>query len=163
MTSPRPSARATKTTSSVADRVPSDSPSVETFGASLARSGGTRKPCLRLPADADLAAGDFFRLALDGREYHARADEDSKGLLVRGAYDNKRLARTPGEGENRLVEWCRDADRGPGDAVDLDEVDPGYLYGLRVPGKRSVYRVTRKPDDSLASIAESLTRDEDDA
>ena len=147
----------------MAGSVPSDSPSVETFGASLARSGGTRKPCLRLPAGVDLAAGDYFRLALDGREYHARTDEDSKGLLVRGAYDNKRLARNPGEGENRLVEWCREVGRGPGDAVDVDEVDPGYLYGLRQPGNRVVYQVTRRPDDSLASIAENLARDEDDA
>ncbi|MFB6131333.1 MAG: hypothetical protein ABEJ28_10995 [Salinigranum sp.] len=138
------------------DRVPSDSPSVTTLRASLARSGGTRKPCLRLPDGVDLEPGDLFRLVLDGRERHARVDGDASGALVRGAYDNRRLARNPGEGENRLVEWCRAIDRGPGEAVELDEVDPGYLYGLRVPGKRAVYEVTRRPDESLAAIAERL-------
>lgn len=146
----------------MADRVPSDSPSVETHRASLARSGGTRKPCLRLPDGIDLAAGDCFRLVLGGDDYHARVDADANGRLVRGAYDNRRLARNPGEGENRLVEWCRDVERGPGDAVEFDAVDPGYLYGLRVPGRRAVYRVTRRPDESLSSIAEKFGRDGDE-
>jgi hypothetical protein len=35
-------------------------------------------------------------------------------------------------------------------------VTPGYLYGVRVPGDRAVYRVTREPDDSLSAIAERL-------
>jgi hypothetical protein len=76
--------------------------------------------------------------------------------VIRGAYDNKRLARTPGEGENRLVEWCHDHDRGPGDAVELDELDDGYQFGLRVPGVRTVYRITQRPNDSLSSIAEKF-------
>jgi len=145
----------------VPDRVPSDHASVASVRASLARSGGTRRPCLRLPDGLDVTAGDLVRLVLDGRERHACVDEDARGLLLRGAYDNRRLARNPGEGENRLVEWCREHDRGPDEAVELDEVVAGSLYGLRVPGDRVVYEVVEGPKESLASIAERLDGDGD--
>ncbi|MFB6097274.1 MAG: hypothetical protein ABEJ74_07795 [Haloferacaceae archaeon] len=138
------------------DRVPNDHPSVRTFRAHLARSGGTHRPCLRLPDEVDLAAGDVIRLVLDGTQYHAPVSEDAQGLLVRGAFDNRRLARAAGEGENRLVEWAAAHDRDPGDAVDLDEVQAGYLYGLRVPGERAVYEATERPNQSLADIARDL-------
>lgn len=138
------------------DRISSDSDSVGTLRAELARSGGTRRPALRLPDGIDCEAGDLVRLVLDRREYHARIDEDREGLLIRGAYDNRRLARTDGDGANRLVEWAADRGRDPGESVDLDEIDPGYLYGVRVPGERAVYEVTEKPDDSLAEIARDL-------
>jgi hypothetical protein len=145
----------------VSDRVASDGDAVTTYRAELARSGGTRRPCLRLPDAAAVDAGDVIRLVLDGDEYHARVETDARGRLLRGAYDNRRLARTDGEGErdNRLVEWVGSVDREAGDAVDLDEVTPGYLYGVRVPGRRTVYAVTRRPDASLADIAESLDPD----
>jgi hypothetical protein len=143
----------------VPDRVASDGEAVTTYRARLARSGGTRRPCLRLPDDVDVDAGEFVRLVLDGDEYHARVESDSRGRLIRGAYDNRRLAREDGDGENRLVEWVRGIDRETGRSVDLDEVTPGYLYGARVPGERAVYAVTRRPDDSLSSIAEGLDGD----
>lgn len=146
------------------ERIPNDHDSVTSVRATVARSGGTRRPCLRLPADAglDVAGGDLVRLVLDGAERHARVDEDATGLVVRGAYDNRRLARSDGadgddRAENRLVEWCEANDRGPDDAVEVDEVNPGYLYGVRVPGKRTVYRATESPDESLSSIAERLS------
>lgn len=141
------------------ERVPSDHPSVTTVGASVARSGGTTRPCLRLPAEFGLEAGDIVRLVLDGTQYHATVGEDSQGLLIRGAYDNRRLARNPGEGENRLVEWSDASGRGVGSSVEVDEVDPGFFYGVRVPGKRTVYSVPKQPKDSLASIAERLDDD----
>ena len=146
----------------MSDRVPSDHPSVTTLRAALARSGGTRRPCLRLPDDLALAEGDLIRLVLDGRSRHARVAADSAGLFVRGAYDNRRLARTTGEGDNRLVEWCREHDRDAGDAVELDEVEAGYLYGLRVPGLRAVYTVADRPSDSLASLAEKFSNSDPD-
>ncbi|WP_435145497.1 DUF7112 family protein [Halobaculum sp. P14] len=139
------------------DRIASDADSVDTYRAHLARSGGTRLPCLRVPDDAAVADGDEIRLVLDGDERHAEVTADSSGLVVRGAYDNRRLLRERGgDADNRLVEWCRDHDREPGDAVDLDEVDPGYLYGLRVPGDRVVYTVRGRPDENLQRIADSL-------
>ena len=139
----------------MADRIPSDHATVTTRRARIVRSGGTRRPCLRLPADVGLDGGDLFRLVLDGTEYHARAVADHEGLVVRGAYDNRRLARNPDEGDNRLVEWVEATGRTPESSVEFDEV-ASDLYGLRVPGKRAVYRVTESPDDSLASIAERL-------
>ncbi|MFC7070440.1 DUF7112 family protein [Halobaculum lipolyticum] len=145
----------------MSDRLASDAAEVATFRARLARSGGTRLPCLRIPDDADLAAGDEIRLVLDGAQRHATVTSDAKGLLVRGAYDNRRLMReaATGEGENRLVEWTREHGRAPDDAVDLDEVDPGYLYGLRVPGERAVYTVTKRANSGLQDIADSLYDD----
>lgn len=140
----------------MAERLPSDHPSVTTLRARLARSGGTRRPCLRIPEAADVADGDLIQVVLDGAQYHARVVVDTSGPLIRGAYDNRRLARESGEGENRLLEWADAHDRGPGDAVDLDEVEPGFLYGVRVPGKRTVYEATESPDESLADIARDL-------
>jgi hypothetical protein len=140
----------------MSDRVPSDHASVTTYRAEIERSGGTRRPSLRLPDDVALADGDIVRLVLDGAQYHARVDADASGLLVRGAADNRRLARTPGEGTNRLVEWVEATGRGPGSAVDVDEVEAGFLYGVRVPGTRVVYEATESPDDSLADIAEKF-------
>lgn len=140
----------------MAERVPHDHPSVSTFRAEFARSGGTRRPCLRLPGDLDVADGDVIRLILEGTQYHARVVSDTTGPLVRGAYDNRRLAREPGDGDNRLLEWADDHDRGAGDAVDLDVIEPGDLYGLREPGATAVYEVARQPDQSLVDIAQDL-------
>jgi hypothetical protein len=109
-----------------------------------------------LPDEVAVEPGDLLRLVLDGSEYHARVERDAEGALLRGAYDNRRLARADAEGANRLVEWVRGIDREPGRSVDFDEVTPGYLYGVRVPGERAVYRVTERPDSSLASIAENV-------
>ena len=148
----------------MSDRLASDADGVATLRARLERSGGTRLPCLRVPEGAALSAGDEVLLVLDGDQRHATVTSDSKGLLVRGAYDDRRRMREAtrgggGDAENRLVEWAREHDRGPGDAVDLDEVDPGYLYGLRVPGERAVYTVTKRPDKGLQDIADSLYED----
>jgi hypothetical protein len=155
---PRLRTTLTRTTSnpSVSERVPSDHAAVTNFRATLARSGGTRRPCLRLPDDAAVEAGDVVRLLLDGTSTHARVESDARGALVRGAYDNERLTRDPPDGENRLVEWCRTHDRAPDDAVELDELDPGFCYGLREPGDRLVYDVPRRPNESLQDIASSL-------
>jgi hypothetical protein len=143
----------------MADRVASDTDAVTTYRARLARAGGTRRSCLRLPSDVSLAAGDFVRLVLDGETYHARVESDAEGALVRGAFDNRRLARTSGAGENRLVEWVGGTDRGPGDSVLVDEVVAGERYGVRVPGRRAVYEAVRGPDPSLSNIAERLDGD----
>ena len=142
------------------ERVPSDHPSVTTHRAHLERSGGTRRPCLRLPPETadDVEPGDTVRLVLDGEECHAPVTSDTTGLVVRGAYDNRRVARER-DGPNRLVEWAGQVERGPGDVVELDTVVPGTLYGLRVPGSRAVYEATEPPSDSLSAIAESLDGD----
>jgi hypothetical protein len=146
----------------VSERVPSDHPSVTTYRAHLERSGGTRRPCLRFPdaVASHVTAGDVVRLVLDGEEYHATVTGDTSGLVLRGAYDNRRRARER-DGPNRLVEWVDAAGKSTGDAVELDEVDAGALYGLRVPGVRAVYSVTETPRDSLSAIAERLERDDE--
>lgn len=143
----------------MAERVPSDHPSVTTYRATLARSGGTTRPCLRVPDACAVAAGDVVRLVLDGEERHAPVTSDTNGRVVRGAYDNRRMARER-QGPNRLVEWAEAAGHAPGDAVELDEVEAGTLYGLRSPGTRTVYVATETPRDSLSSIAESLSDDD---
>lgn len=143
------------------ERVPSDHPSVDTYRARLARSGSTRRPCLRVPEEADLRADEILRLILDGTEYHARVQSGgSSDLVITGAYHNRRLAREDGsEGENHLLAWFDANDLDIGDSLEFDEIDPGDVYGLRVPGKRAVYEVARGPDDSLAAIADELQRE----
>lgn len=140
----------------MADRVPSDHASVSTYTARVTRSGGTRRPCLRLPDGTSLDGGDIVRVVLDGDEYHAPVQADAKGLLIRGAYDLKSEARDPASAENRLVEWLQANDRGPDTAVEFDEVVDGDLYGVRFPGKRAVYRVSESPGGSLQDIANNL-------
>jgi hypothetical protein len=145
----------------MSERLPSDHPSVSTYRAKLARSGGTRRPCLRLPDDVEgVSPGDVVHLVLGGETYHARVDEDADGLVVRGAYDNARLVRNPGEGQNRLVQWVDDEGRSVPSSVEVDEVVPGFFYGARVPGKRAVYDVPEQPKQSLADIAKNLDGDD---
>lgn len=140
----------------MADRIPSDHASVHTERAEVARSGGTRRPCLHLPAELALEPGSFVRLSVDGDEYHAEIREDASGFLLRGAYDLKSEARDPGRAENRLVEWLQREGREPGDPVEVDELEPGERYGLRLPGERTVYRDTSGPGGSLQDIASDL-------
>lgn len=151
-------------------RVPSDDEGVASVRVSLARSGGTRRPCVRIPDDEELpdrvesgscesltmSAGDVIRVVIDREERHAPVTADSSGRLIRGAFDNRRLARETGAGTNRLVEWLDANGRGPGDSVVLDVVVPGELYGLRIPGERTVYEANRGPRSSLADIARDL-------
>ena len=151
-------------------RVPSDDESVASVRATLARSGGTRRLCVRLPDDDEIdsrldsgtcsslgvSSGDLVRATIDRVTYHVRVEADSRGRLLRGAFENRRLARTPGEGENRLVEWI-DANGGEeGDVVVLDVLSSGESYGLRFPGDRAVYDVQRGPRASLADIASDV-------
>lgn len=151
-------------------RVASDDESVAAVRVSLARSGGTRRLCVRLPADTALegrvesgscdalavADGDLIRLVIDRSTHHARVVTDTEGRLLRGAFDDRRRARTPGEGQNRLTEWLAASDREPGDSVVLDVVVPGEQYGLRLPGERAVYDAVRGPRSSLSDIAATL-------
>ncbi len=151
-------------------RVPSDDEGIASIRVSLARSGGTRRPCVRLPSDDDLtkrvesgacaslsmASGDVVRVVIDREERYAPVTADSGGRLIRGAFDNRRLARETSEGTNRLAEWLAERGRGPGDSIVLDVVVPGTLYGLRIPGERTVYEANRGPRSSLADIARDL-------
>ena len=140
----------------MSDRLPSDHASVRTERAVVARSGGTSRPCLRLSDAFTLESGDLIRLVLDGDEYHARVQADSSGTLLRGAYDLRSEARNPGRAENRLVEWLEDHGREPDDALDIDELEAGERYGLRLPGQRVVYTDTSSPGGSLQDIANDL-------
>jgi len=142
----------------MSNRLPSDSEAVDTARAELVRLGSARRQGIRLPeaASDELAAGDAIRLVVDGTEYHAIIAEDTRGLLIRGAYDNARLARSTGEGENRLAEWLRELGRESGNSIEFDTVVDGEQYGLRAPGERAIYTVTQGPRSSLASIAEDL-------
>ena len=132
-------------------------------GAGLGRADGVdvRPRVDRRVCGVGRPVDDGVRSDAERDQRHAEVTSDSTGLLVRGAYDDRKRMREAargagGDSENRLVEWARKHDREPGDAVDLDEVDPGYLYGLRVPGERAVYTVTKRPDRGLQDIADSL-------
>ena len=151
-------------------RVPSDDESVASVRAALARTGGTRRLCVRLPDDdavrsrldsgsltaLDISAGDLVRVTFDRETHHARVESGSRGRFISGAFDTRRLARTTGEGENRLLEWIGKHDGEEGDVILLDVLVSGESYGLRRPGDRTVYDVRRGPRTSLSEIAGDL-------
>lgn len=139
------------------ERVASDNPSVRTVRGRLEASGATSRPRITLPAEIELALpDDTVRLVLDGTTYHADVRASDGATVIRGAYDNARLARSPGEGENRLPGWVADAGLSIGRSVLIDEVVQRTLYGARVPGTTAVYDPIEPPRSSLSSIAEGL-------
>jgi hypothetical protein len=145
----------------MSSRLPSDSDAIETDRAEIVRLGSARTQGIRLPETVgdELAAGDLVRLVFDDAEYHARLAEDARGLVIHGAYDNRRLARATGEGDNRLADWLRELGRESGNSVEFDTVVDGQQYGLRAPGDRAIYTVRQGPRSSLASIADQLDDD----
>jgi hypothetical protein len=137
----------------VSERIPSDASAVTTVTAHLDRRGGMHRPYLRLPDQIELSPEVVIRLSLDGTQYFTHVQSDRDGSYIGGAYDNKRIARTPTEGKNRLEEWCDTHECRPGDVVELDIVSPSFLYGMREPGKRQIYTVPGRPEKSLQDIA----------
>lgn len=149
----------------MADRVPSDHPSVETVRATLVTVGGTDRLAVAVPADAALPADEVVRLVLDGDEYHAQVQRELGGddYRIQGAFDAPRFARTQGAGQNRLPAWVDDADVAVGGSVLLDVVVEDFLYGLRAPGDRAVYAAREPPAEGLAAIAEQVQAQADEA
>lgn len=137
-------------------RVSSDNPSVRTVRGRVETSGATSRPRIALPAETAGALSDVVRLVLDGTTYHADVRPTNGGPVIRGAYDSARLARSPGEGENRLPDWVDDAGLTVGRSVLVDEIVPETLFGAREPGTSSVYEAVDPPRSSLSSIAKDL-------
>lgn len=138
------------------DALPSDHPSMVSYRVTLEAVGSTNRPQLPLPDELDCEPGDVIRLTVDGTRSHAEVTETLRGKsAITGAYANRRMART-GEGTDICGEWLREQGYGPGETVVLDVLTEGYAYGLREPGARVVYHPVKKPNSSLADIAQSL-------
>lgn len=138
------------------ERIRSDGSAVETIRATVARSGGTRRPEVRLPADrADELPPDTARVTIDGSEYHAPIVGGSGTAALRGAYANPRRARER-DGTDHLAEWVEDCGIDFGRSVLLDVVVPGEQFGLRAPGETAVYEVRQGPASDLQDIARDL-------
>ncbi|WP_423743424.1 hypothetical protein V5735_10200 (plasmid) [Haladaptatus sp. SPP-AMP-3] len=139
-------------------RVSSDT--TETVRATLAQAGATNRANIEIPADDEdsFPADELVRVVMDDTEYRARIERPltGDGRLIRGVYDTPRLARNPGEGENRLSEWFADSNRSFGQSVLIDVVEEGFKYGIREPGSRAVYEATEAPNGSLADIARQV-------
>lgn len=141
------------------ERVSSEHPSVRTFRASVERSGATSRPRIALPEPAaDHVPRGVARLDLGGTQYYAdvRAGGVGSGPIVHGAYDNARLARSPGEGENRLPGWLEAVDLDIGRSALFDVIVPDFLFGLRPPGSTAIYEAVEPPPSSLSNIAAEL-------
>lgn len=139
------------------DSLPSDHPTVRSHRVHLESVGRTGRLRVALPPALDVGAEDVVCLFLDGDATHAAVAETLGGsLAVSGAFDNARLARTEGEGTDRLREWVEASGLAAGDPIALDVVTGGYAYGLRSPGDRIVYRPPDPPADSLRDIAADL-------
>jgi hypothetical protein len=139
------------------ERVGSDEPSVTTYRGRLESTGAVSRPRIALPAEAAGTLPDgVVRLVLDGSTYHAGVRDVGDGPVIRGAYDSPRLARSPGEGENRLSGWVDNAGLSLGRSVLVDEVVSGTLYRARAPGTTAVYDAVEPLRSSLRRIAEGL-------
>lgn len=141
----------------MAERVGSDHPSVTTHRGRLVRRGGTRRPAVELPAEERdaLPADGTVRLVVDGHQRHAPVGDRGESRAIFGAYENARRARER-DGRDRLAEWVDARGLEFGRSVHVDVVEPGEVYGLRVPGEEAVYEVERGPTESLRRIAEDL-------
>lgn len=138
------------------ERIRSDSTTVETIRATVARSGGTRRPEVRLPSgDADELPDDVVRIVIGGSEYHAPMESASGTVALRGAYGNARRARER-DGTDHLAEWIDDRGLDFGRSVLVDIVVPGEQYGLRAPGEEAVYTVRQGPSKGLQDIARDV-------
>ena len=140
----------------MAERVPSDHPSVSTVRARIERRGATTTPRVGVDAeDADcLPDGDVVRVVLSGTTAHARPRRTADDrAVIDGAFETPSLARDPGTAADRLVEWVETTDLAIGRTVLLDVVVEDFLYGLRVPGESAVYDAHEPPSSSLADIA----------
>lgn len=141
----------------MAERVSSENPSISTFRTTLASRGATSRPRIELPEESRSALPDGpVRLVLDGTTYHAPVRSTGAQPVIQGAYDNARLARSPGEGTNYLPEWVDAMNLAIGRSVLVDVVVPETLLGARPPGTTVVYEPFDPPGSSLASIAEGL-------
>lgn len=141
------------------DRIAADNPAVETHRATVARIGRTNRPRIDLPASIALPDNPI-RLVLDGTVRFARLERGIAGEPgITGAYDSPAHLRegsdTPAPSPNRLTGWVEATELSFGRTVLLDVVDPGRLYGLRVPGTSALYEVGQ-PDTGLAAIAETI-------
>lgn len=143
------------------ERIPSDHETVESHRVRLATVGRTGRPEVELPeaVELDVEEGDVIRLFVGGEEGHARVEETLTGASVlRGAFQNARLARadTREGAEDLLATWRDDHGLEAGAALLLDEVTPGFAYGIREPGERVLYPDREPPSDDLSAIAENL-------
>lgn len=140
----------------MAERVPSDHPSVSTVRARVERRGATTTTRVGIDAeDADCFPDEgVVRLVIDGRTTHARARRTPDGrAAIDGAFETPSVVRDPGSAPDLLAAWIEEADLGLGRTVLLDVVVEDFLYGLRVPGEDVVYEAHNPPSTSLADIA----------
>lgn len=138
----------------MSDRLPSDHPAIETVRAKIRRHGGGR----RVEVEAEVLPADgVVRVILAGTTRYASVGASPDGARwLAGAYASPRHARSPGSARDLLADWLDDADVATGASVHLDVIEPGFAYGLREPGTRTVYRGVEAPDDSLARIARDV-------
>lgn len=139
------------------DSLPSDHDTVETHRLTLSTVGRTDRPRIELPDELGLEHGDIVTLSTGRKEYVAQVAKNLDGSLeIRRAVDNRRLAKTDDEGENRLAEWVESVGLDAGRSVLLDVLVDGKQYGLRKPGDRVVYTLHDTPSESLSDIASDL-------
>ncbi|WP_049889377.1 DUF7112 family protein [Natronolimnohabitans innermongolicus] len=142
----------------MADRIPSDHPSVQTVRATCAETAtGVR---LEVPADDREAfpTDEVVRIVCDGDELFGRIERALTGedRFVPGVYDTPDAARDPSGATDRLLEWTDAHDVAAGGSVLIDVIEPEFLYGLREPGETTFYDAREPPSESLSDIAKDL-------
>ena len=137
----------------MAQRVPSDHPTVETVRARVERHGGRHR--LTVPSSVLPNEESVIQVVVDERTRFAsvRPIGDEERWLT-GLYDTHRSAEEGGD--DRLGRWLDENDRQAGSSVEFDIVAEGRTYGIRPPGETAIYRIADAPDAGLAAIARDL-------
>lgn len=142
----------------MADRLPSDHPSIETVRARVERHGGGKR--LAVPEAVLPANESVVRVVVDEETRFARLGAgrtDARWIV--GLYETSRAAADPSAGTNQLESWLDEHERTVGSSVEVDVIEQDYCYGLREPGTRTVYRGIERSSTGLDAIASDLVDD----
>lgn len=139
----------------MADRLPSDHPSIETVRARVERHGGGIR--LAVPGSVLPEDGAVPRVVLDERTRFGRlASGTGDNQWVVGLYDTTKGVTDPTVGQDRLEPWLSAHGRGVGTSVEVDVIEADRQYGIREPGTRTVYQDVKPRSRSLDAIARGL-------
>jgi hypothetical protein len=136
----------------MAEAIASDAATVTHWRTHIVRQGAHPRPVVAWPEAAEAPAGRVRVICGDDRGHM----QLQAGPIIAAVYPTAAGCRRQGRRGDLLGPWLDAIDAAVGDPLILDELVPDAWYGLRQPGQRRIYEVTRAPDASLAAIAAQI-------
>jgi len=134
------------------DAIVSEAATVTHWRTHVVRRGAHPRPVVAWPAAVTPPAGTV-RVVCGTDRGHTTVQA---GPVIAAVYPTAAACRLQGRRGDLLGPWLDAIGAVVGDPLVIDEIVPDVWYGLRQPGERRVYEVTRAPDASLAAIATSI-------